>query len=41
MSKHLAPRTCVLAHAVDPDRPRTASHGYLCTGHYLGLEVTS
>lgn len=38
MSKHLAPRTCVLAHTVDPDRPRPAHHGYLCTGHYLDLQ---
>ena len=35
MTEH--PR-CVLAHVKDPERPRPASAGYLCTGHYLGLE---
>jgi hypothetical protein len=29
---------CVLIHAKDPDRPRTATRGFLCEGHYLILE---
>jgi len=29
---------CALEHTHDPDRPRTATHGLLCTGHYLNLE---
>lgn len=29
--------TCPLEHHHDPERPRRASRGNLCTGHYLGL----
>lgn len=32
------PRRCVLVHAKDPERPRSATHGHLCHGHYLNLE---
>lgn len=32
------PHPCIAHHAKDPDRPRTASRGLLCEGHYLGLE---
>lgn len=31
---------CVLVHRLEPERPRPASVGLLCTGHYLGLEQT-
>lgn len=31
------PETCTAPHRHDPERPRRASHGRLCTGHYLGL----
>lgn len=31
-------RACVVPHAKDPDRPRTATVGLLCTGHHAGLE---
>ena len=36
--KHLEQRRCVLAHTHDPERPRTANRGWLCEGHWLGLE---
>lgn len=39
MSKHLAEQTCILPHLQDPDRPRLAHHGLLCTGHYRSLEL--
>ena len=28
---------CPLAHRTDPERPRRATHGLLCAGHYRGL----
>lgn len=31
---------CILPHTRDPERPRPASRGYLCEGHYLALEQT-
>lgn len=31
------PAICPLAHRSEPDRPRRATHGLLCAGHYRGL----